>query len=140
MTGRDKRIIAKPTDAFLPFLVLPTMAGLVVDHRDYIAGMRFYLLLPQLLRTPRTVTVELSVAGYATSRTKLTRAATAATSSAIAILFMLMPVINPQNQKLRTGMTRSSWCALSWSRRLATAVLVEPSFAAMGAREGEALR
>ncbi len=59
--------------------------------------------------------------GYAISRTKLTRAATAATSSAIAILFMLMPVINPQNQKLRTDMTRSSWCALSWSRRLATA-------------------
>ena len=43
------------------------------------------------------------------------------TSSAIAISFMLMPVINPHNQKLRTGMTRSSWCALSWSRRLATA-------------------
>ena len=60
---RDKRIIAKPTDAFLPFLVLPTMAGLVLDHRDYIAGMRFYLLLPQLLRTPRTVTVDPPVAG-----------------------------------------------------------------------------
>ena len=60
---RDKRIIAKPTDAFLPFLVLPTMAGLVLDHRDYIAGMRFYLLLPQLLPTPRTVTVDPPVAG-----------------------------------------------------------------------------
>jgi hypothetical protein len=119
---RDKRDIAESTDTFfLPFLVLPTNAGLVIDLRDYISSMSFCFLPPQLLRTPRTVTVDTPVAGVCDFSYQANARATVATSSAIAILFMLMPVINPQNQKLRRDMTRSSWCALSWSRRLATA-------------------
>ena len=54
----DARVVGNPTDAFLPFLVAPTRDKLVIDHKDYISGMRFYLLLPQLLRTSRHVTVE----------------------------------------------------------------------------------
>jgi hypothetical protein len=49
---RDRRVLAHPTDAFLPFLVAPTSDALVVGSSDYIAGLRFYLLLPQLLRLP----------------------------------------------------------------------------------------
>jgi hypothetical protein len=54
----DARVVGSPTDAFLPFLVAPTHANLAIDHKDFISGMRFYLLLPQLLRTSRHVTVE----------------------------------------------------------------------------------
>ena len=49
---RDRRVLVHPTDAFLPFLVAPTTDELVVGSADYIAGLRFYLLLPQLLRLP----------------------------------------------------------------------------------------
>ena len=48
----DIRVLECETDAFLPFLVAPTESGLVVSHADYISGLRFYLLLPQLLRLP----------------------------------------------------------------------------------------
>ena len=48
----DIRVLGCATDAFLPFLVAPTESGLVVSHADYISGLRFYLLLPQLLRMP----------------------------------------------------------------------------------------
>jgi len=54
----DKRVINNPTDAFLPFLVAPTSHDLVIDHKAYISGLRFFLLLPQLLRTPRYETVD----------------------------------------------------------------------------------
>jgi hypothetical protein len=42
-------IIDKP-DSWLPFFVAPTSSDLVVDPQYFIAGLRFYLLLPQLLR------------------------------------------------------------------------------------------
>jgi hypothetical protein len=50
----DQRIFAmvdKP-DSWLPFYVSPTSDDLVVESRYFIAGMRSYLLLPQLLRLP----------------------------------------------------------------------------------------
>ena len=50
--ARDSRVLECDTDAFLPFLVAPTEHGLVISHADYISGLRFYLLLPQLLRFP----------------------------------------------------------------------------------------
>jgi hypothetical protein len=50
--ARDVRVLKNPTDAFLPFLASPTHPGLVIEHADFVAGLRFYLLLPQLLRMP----------------------------------------------------------------------------------------
>ena len=46
----DMRVLALPTDAFLPFLAAPTSAALVVEPHHFTAGLRSYLLLPQLLR------------------------------------------------------------------------------------------
>jgi hypothetical protein len=48
--ARDTRVLAHPTDAFLPFLAAPTSAALVVEPHHFTAGLRSYLLLPQLLR------------------------------------------------------------------------------------------
>jgi hypothetical protein len=48
--ARDMRVLAHPTDAFLPFLAAPTSAALVVEPHHFTAGLRSYLLLPQLLR------------------------------------------------------------------------------------------
>jgi hypothetical protein len=133
---RDKRIIAKPTDAFLPFLVLPTMAGLVLDDRDYIAGMRFYLLLPQLLRTPRTVTVDPPVAGVRDFSYQADACRHCRDQLCDRHLVHAHACNKSSKPKIkdRRILTRSSWCALSWSRRLYSGVLVKPSFAAMGAR------
>lgn len=50
--ARDRRVLKHPTDAFLPFLALPTSADLSISPRDFISGLRFFLLLPQLLRLP----------------------------------------------------------------------------------------
>jgi len=47
---RDTRVLAHPTDAFLPFLAAPTSAALLVEPPHFTAGLRSYLLLPQLLR------------------------------------------------------------------------------------------
>ncbi len=47
---RDMRVLAHPTDAFLPFLAAPTSAALLVEPPRFTAGLRSYLLLPQLLR------------------------------------------------------------------------------------------
>jgi hypothetical protein len=47
---RDKRMLQFPTDAYLPFLACPTHPSLVIPHEQFISGLRFYLLLPQLLR------------------------------------------------------------------------------------------
>ena len=47
---RDTRALAHPTDAFLPFLAAPTSAALIVEPPHFTAGLRSYLLLPQLLR------------------------------------------------------------------------------------------
>ncbi len=79
-------------------------------------------ILSQLLRTPRTVTVDPPVAGvgdfsYQADASRHCR-------DQFCDRHLVHPHacnIYPQNQKLRTGMTRSSWCALSWSRRLAAA-------------------
>ena len=53
----DVRVLAHPTDAWLPFHAAPTTALLVIEPDRYIAGLRSYLLLPQLLRlsTPAVV-------------------------------------------------------------------------------------
>jgi hypothetical protein len=48
--ARDTRVLAHTTDAFLPFLAAPTSAALVVEPHHFTAGLRSYLLLPQLLR------------------------------------------------------------------------------------------
>jgi hypothetical protein len=47
---RDTRVLAHRTDAFLPFLAAPTSAALLVEPPHFAAGLRSYLLLPQLLR------------------------------------------------------------------------------------------
>ena len=48
--ARDTRVLAHATDAFLPFLAAPTSAALVVEPHHFTAGLRSFLLLPQLLR------------------------------------------------------------------------------------------
>ena len=55
--ARDTRVLAHPTDAFLPFLAAPTSALLLVEPDRFIAGLRSYLLLPQLLRMPTPAVV-----------------------------------------------------------------------------------
>lgn len=47
---RDRRVSEHPTDAWLPFFIAPTSSDLIVDSEAYISGLRFYLLLPQLIR------------------------------------------------------------------------------------------
>jgi hypothetical protein len=37
---RDTRVLAHPTDAFLPFLAAPTSAALVVEPHHFTAGLR----------------------------------------------------------------------------------------------------
>ena len=48
--ARYTRVLAHATDAFLPFLAAPTSAALVVEPHHFTAGLRSFLLLPQLLR------------------------------------------------------------------------------------------
>ena len=46
----DRRVLQHPTDAWLPFFVAPTSSELAISPEQFTAGLRFYLLLPQLLR------------------------------------------------------------------------------------------
>ena len=47
---KKKKKKKKKSDAWLPFLVAPTSGDLVIDPQHFVSGLRFYLLLPQLLR------------------------------------------------------------------------------------------
>jgi len=58
---RDRRVLEFPTDAYLPFLASPTHPSLVIPHAQFISGLRFYLLLPQLLRL-RTAPIRVTAA------------------------------------------------------------------------------
>ena len=53
---RTFAMVDKP-DSWLPFFVSPTCDDLVVDSRYFIAGMRSYLLLPQLLHLSAAPTI-----------------------------------------------------------------------------------
>ena len=48
----DRRVLQHPTDAWLPFFVAPTSSELAISPEQFTAGLRFYLLLPLLLRLP----------------------------------------------------------------------------------------
>ncbi len=106
---RNMRVLAHPTDAFLPFLAAPTSA-LLVEPPHFTVGLRSYLLLHQLLRlsTPPVLVDHRPRLTPQTSPMRLMLAATAPVASAIATLPTLMPAASLQI-KFATGM--------NWSRR-----------------------
>jgi hypothetical protein len=120
----DRRAFAitdKP-DSWLPFFVAPTSSDLVVDPQYFIAGLRFYLLLPQLLRlsdVPALVDVPAQDQpnfSYEADPCLATVLLTPAT----AILLTLTPVTLLLNQKFVIGTSWSSMCVLLQYEKLAT--------------------